>query len=153
MDSEIQNACMRFVKIERTNTGYSLDPTGYMDRLPELAPQLPPGAARFVTDSDHYDFVGDRCVKDLKLVSMGLSPKNDQLAITARFEWNQIAPVGLTITYQEVTQLNVASHHFGPVQLDETLPHERGCRHEIQLIGGSIVVVWAEFDAVWEPAP
>ncbi|WP_409495883.1 hypothetical protein [Amycolatopsis sp. cmx-11-12] len=139
---------MEYVKIVPEPTGFFLDPAAYLERLPDLAAELPPGAARFATDPDHYSFFGDRCIKDLHLVAVDFARENRELAVTARFSWHEGTPVVLTITYRRVEDLRLESGE-GPVQLDETLPHERGCRHEIQLIGGSIVVVCADFEAVW----
>ncbi|WP_340684072.1 hypothetical protein LCL61_37215 [Amycolatopsis coloradensis] len=139
---------MDYVKIVQEENGFFLDPSEYLERLPRLAADLPPGAAAFATDPDHYSFVGDRCIKDLYLTSIGFSRENRQLTVTARLAWREGMPTVLTITYRQVTELNVDSGE-GPVQLDETLPHERGCRHEIQLIGGSVVVVCADYAAVW----
>lgn len=57
---------MRFVKITRTGSGFSLDPTEYLDRIRAIAEQLPSEASAFARDPEHYNFYGTRCVKDLK---------------------------------------------------------------------------------------
>jgi len=57
---------MELVKIEKTSTGFSIDPNPYLDVLAELRGELPPGAWSFVSDSGHYDFYSERCVKDLR---------------------------------------------------------------------------------------
>ncbi|MEV5843613.1 hypothetical protein AB0M32_16790 [Streptomyces sp. NPDC051985] len=44
-----------------------LDPARYLDHLPSISGDLPPGARAFATDADHYDFRSRRCVKDLML--------------------------------------------------------------------------------------
>jgi hypothetical protein len=36
--------------------------------------------------------------------------------------------------------------------LDEILPHEHGCSHEIKMINGLITVVCADLTATWIPA-
>ncbi|MFJ3926323.1 hypothetical protein [Streptomyces sp. NPDC090022] len=44
-----------------------LDPGRYLEHLPSISGDLPPGARSFATDTDHYNFHGRRCVKDLTL--------------------------------------------------------------------------------------
>jgi hypothetical protein len=43
-----------------------LDPDAYLRQLPSFVDSLPEGARRFATDPGHYDFFGQRCIKDLK---------------------------------------------------------------------------------------
>jgi hypothetical protein len=43
-------------------------PEASLRQLPSLGKSLPEGARRSATDPDHYDFFGQRCVKDLKPV-------------------------------------------------------------------------------------
>src|SRR5436853_1784915 len=56
---------MRYVQIHRGRDGNTLDPSAYLDVLPELAEQLPTGARAFASDPQHYDFFARRCVKNL----------------------------------------------------------------------------------------
>ena len=44
------------------------------------------------------------------------------------------------------------TRRLSDVQLDETLPHEHGCTHEIKMIKGLIAVVCADLTAKWVPA-
>ncbi|WP_147143898.1 hypothetical protein [Stackebrandtia albiflava] len=63
----------------------------------------------------------------------------------------------MTIRYTGVVEYTAAaygtewwgSRRPGPVQLDEVLPHEAGCRHDIALIGGRVRVVAADLRAEW----
>lgn len=41
------------------------DPRPYLDRLPDIAAGLPPGARAFATDPAYYDPEAKRCVRDL----------------------------------------------------------------------------------------
>ncbi|MBB4676817.1 hypothetical protein [Crossiella cryophila] len=122
----------------------------YLDVLPTLADQLPPGARAFATDPDHYDFHGKRCVKDLKPVET--RTEGDQLVLELRHNcWKHDAD--LVLRYTGVTEYTVDPPGELPseVRLDELLPHEQGVRHEFVCVGGSIVVVAADVTAAWTP--
>ncbi|WP_275290806.1 hypothetical protein [Amycolatopsis sp. La24] len=41
---------------------------------------------------------------------------------------------------------------FGAVTLDEILPHEHGCSHEIGFLAGSLTVVSRDLTAAWTEA-
>ncbi|MBN1171972.1 MAG: hypothetical protein JXA67_07340 [Micromonosporaceae bacterium] len=69
---------------------------------------------------------------------------------------------GLVIRYRGVTGLAVdaspvmgvecpppAVRSLGSLQIDEILPHEQGCSHEILMTGGTIRVVCADLEAEW----
>lgn len=156
---------MKFVKVEDTGTGFSLDPNPYLDHLEAVADTLPPGARAYATDTDHYDFYSERCVKDLKLVSFNVTDSAGSVSVDALFEFNEVAPERLRIRYTDVVDLRIGAspglefqyppvlgtRRLGDVQLDEVLPHEFGCSHEIQMISGSIAVVCADLTAGWEP--
>jgi hypothetical protein len=77
---------MRYGTVERTRYGFSVDPWTYLDVLPSLVDALPGGARAFATDPGHYDFHGQRCVKDLKPVRLSLGDGNrpDQLTFELR---------------------------------------------------------------------
>ncbi|TCM51427.1 hypothetical protein EV648_101263 [Kribbella sp. VKM Ac-2568] len=57
---------MKYVKVEFTRDGTYSDPRIYLRQLPTLATSLPAGARAFATDPEHYNYYGQRCVKDLK---------------------------------------------------------------------------------------
>ncbi|MEC3919225.1 hypothetical protein [Nocardia sp. CDC160] len=95
--------------------------------------------------------MGDRCVKDLKLVKLEFVREAVKSTLVAWFEWNDKAPEALRVVYRQVESVEIEMAPAGPVQLDEIEPHDRGCRHEIQLIGGSIVAVCAHLEAKWIP--
>jgi hypothetical protein len=156
---------MHFIKVERRDEsrGYFLSATEYREQLPELQAELPPGAWAFASNSDHYDFYSERCIKDLKLLSLSVSDESDGTSIVTRFSFNSVAPEHLLIRYTGVSALFVGAdaadvadgpdsglvRHLGPIQLDEILPHKYGCEHEIKLIGGTIRVVCADLNASW----
>lgn len=163
---------MRLVKIEKTSTGFALDPNAYLDKLPDLRAQLPPGAWAFASDPEHYDHHSERCVKDLKLVALAADVDGDadDGALRVRFAFNDVAPEQLTIRYEDASSVLIHSdadarmkaygaerkglmHRLGPVQLDEVMPHPDGCEHEIKLIGGTIRIVCADLVASWISRP
>ncbi|MEJ3743376.1 hypothetical protein WEI85_08825 [Actinomycetes bacterium KLBMP 9797] len=138
---------MKYIKIEQTELGFSLDPTAYLDRLEAIAAQLPPGAAAFAREPGHYAF-GDRCPKDLKLDRASLVGTALELSFVG-----YTPEPRLVIRYDGVVSFTAAADEgeddLGRVQLDEILPHDRGCRHEIKLIAGTVAVVCADLTAKW----
>lgn len=64
----------------------------------------------------------------------------------------------LSIRYVSVSSLSLEAVHqsdwatFGPVTLDEILPHEHGCSHEIGFLDGSLTVVSRDLAATWTEA-
>lgn len=154
---------MRLVKIEQTATGYLLDPNAYLDWLEESAASLPVGAREFASDPGHYDISSLRCVKDLKLDQISLSDEPDLVTVEAVFKASTFnRSRGLVLTYVDVVVLSVdvtspprrenvwpGTRRLGDLQLDEILPHEKGCSHEIQMTGGSIRTVSSDLHAEW----
>jgi hypothetical protein len=65
---------------------------------------------------------------------------------------------GLTIEYSGVSRIEVVRRREidwmaqDTVMLDEILPHEDGCRHEIALADSTIVVYSTDLRATWGPA-
>ncbi|MEY9211656.1 hypothetical protein NI17_009350 [Thermobifida halotolerans] len=151
---------MKYVHVEplQDQYGYHLDPQNYLQVLPQLSGDLPPGAAAFAADPDHYNFRGYRCVKDLELGKATLV--DDQGQITLEFiltpnEWKHES--GLCIRYSDVQSFRTDAEEsdgtlprLGALQLDEVLPHPSGTSHEISFTCGSILVVAADLVATWE---
>jgi hypothetical protein len=137
--------------------GYHLDPQAYLQALPRLSGDLPPGVAEFATDPDHYNFRGSRCVKDLELGKATLVDSEEGISlelVLAPNEWKHES--GLCIRYSDVQSFrtNVEESdgtlpRLGALQLDEVLPHPSGVSHEISFTCGSILVVAADLVAVW----
>lgn len=155
---------MKYVKIDVVEgSGYLLDPEAYLAALPGLAPDLPPGAREFALDAGHYDFFGPRCVKDLKVGRITMTDGEDRLSVELLFAPNQFKhEQELLVRYTDVTAFSVdvtagprsknvwpGTRRLGDLQLDEILPHDNGCSHEIQLTGGTIRVVAADLTAHW----
>ncbi|MBB5137232.1 hypothetical protein HNP84_006984 [Thermocatellispora tengchongensis] len=154
---------MQFIKIENIHGGFSLNPEPYLDILPSLQASLPEGAARFASDPDHYNFFGSRCIKDLQLGSISLSDKVGLLAVVivlapSQFKHEQ----ALEISYSDVVQFDVSAKEWrgvgeiwpetrrlGDVQLDEILPHEHGCSHELQCTRGCLRIIARDLSATW----
>jgi len=157
---------MRYVKIDSIvedgrHKGYSLDADPYLAVLPEILQYLPSGARAFASDRDHYNFFGRKCVKDLKLSRTLLIDARNHLSATFEFEPYQFKhDLGLVIYYDGVIEMSVSAteseeatlpgaKRLGYLQLDETLPHERGFSHEIQFTGGSLWIVARELSFEW----
>ncbi|MEV0675014.1 hypothetical protein AB0I60_00685 [Actinosynnema sp. NPDC050436] len=150
---------MEHVRVEATGTGNFLDPSAYLRLLPTLVGALPPGARAFATDPDHYDFSSGRCVKDLAPGTLlrGTTAGEDWLHLGFRHNcWKHEEDLG--IRYVGVTALSLDAEpgsdwtRFGGVTLDEVLPHDHGCRHEIGFLGGSLTVVSRDLVATWTEA-
>ncbi|MFF8601407.1 hypothetical protein ACF065_22720 [Streptomyces sp. NPDC015232] len=134
-----------------------LDPTPYLERLPAIADDLPPGARAFATDADHYAFGSGRCVKDLTIRAVrGVG--GEEVEVEFRHNcWKH--EEDLLIRYSGVTDFVIGSDTgedrgagLGTVVLDEILPHADGCRHEIACWETSLTVVCRDLRATWVEA-
>jgi hypothetical protein len=158
---------MRFVKVTSVaepSPSNILDPEPYLCKLPELQDQLPAGARAFATDPDHYDFASVRCVKDLRFEHLLMRESgNAELGIEIALAPNQFKhSTGLVIRYEGVVSFAVDvdpipesrriwpdSRRLGDLQLDEVLPHESGCTHEVKMTGGIVIVICRDLIAEW----
>ncbi|MBS2552797.1 hypothetical protein KGQ19_38680 [Catenulispora sp. NL8] len=136
----------------------SLSPQAYLAALPELAPNLPPGARAFATDPTHYDFYDRRCVKDLNLGPITHKIGSEAVDLEIRLtssglkhdEW-------LVLRYSDVSSLTLevappdpeGGARFQSLALDEVLPHPDGCSHEIAFWDSSVRVVCRDLTAEW----
>ncbi|MFD0275613.1 hypothetical protein ACFVHB_17150 [Kitasatospora sp. NPDC127111] len=135
-----------------------ISPTRYLRQLPELAGSLPPGARAFATDPDHYAFGSMRCTKDLTLHQLG--PIEDEpVDLEAHFRHNCWKhDEDLVIRYQGVVDVRIETPRgadradLDTVILDEILPHEHGCSHEIAFRPGTLIVTCRDLIATWVDA-
>lgn len=146
---------MEYVKISSDRAGNRLDPRPYLEVLPELAPRLPRGACAFATDPDHYDFAGGRCVKDLSLERATFIEDGDCMELGFRHNcWKH--EEDLTIRYRGITRyestVSAGRGAWSVLVLDEVLPHPDGCRHEIALMSGFIILTCKDLTAAWTEA-
>jgi len=137
----------------------------YLSKLPGLVPALPPGAGEFAADKDHYDFSSSRCIKDLKISGINVTDDLTAIEMSLRHNcWKH--DEDLVICYQDVRELTIEFTYndatpwtmlgkvgrLGEVRLDEILPHEYGCSHEIACWPGTLKVVARDLTATWIPA-
>ncbi|MEV4312356.1 hypothetical protein [Actinocrispum sp. NPDC049592] len=145
---------MRYVKVTPGDSAVDVDE--YLERLPSLAGDLPDGARVFATDPGHYDYVGKRCVKDLKLRGV-LFNDSEQPSIDLDFQHNCWKHEDdLTIHYTGVTAfaVDMASGEswrqwHGGVVVDEVVPAAGGCTHELVFLNGSMTITARDLTAVW----
>ncbi|OPC81583.1 hypothetical protein B4N89_12065 [Embleya scabrispora] len=151
---------MKFIEIEWRDDirGFWLDPRSYLGELPKMSSQLPQGARGFATDPGHYDFSSPRCVKDLGFETL-VTPSDSRQGLEILFSPNPWKhEEALRIRYDGVESLSVdweSQAAGGGVKdsllLDEILPADAGCRHEIALTGATILIACADLTASWEP--
>lgn len=143
---------MELVVVEWQDGALMHDPFPYLDKLPELSPRLPAGARAFAADPDHYDFAGPRCVKDLEFGGLTLTPNGLELRLDPN-PWKHSER--LVIRYAGVAGVRAdADQEAGlySLRLDEIMPHEQGCGHELVFLTGTVRVVCSDLEAIWEPA-
>lgn len=150
---------MKYVRIPSTSAekDTAIDPGPYLEMLAQLTASLPTGARAFASDPGHYDFFGQRCVKDLKLHDVTFG---EQTAIVIMFQHNCWKhEEDLTIRYTGVHRVTVSLgmqsnwRRLHPeVILDEVLPHSHGCSHEIAMHGGTIHIICRDLTATWTAA-
>jgi hypothetical protein len=162
---------MKYISIEErrfgTIPGTYLDPTAYVAHLAELQGELPPGAWKFATDPEHYDFYSRHCIKDLKLSSIAMARTSQKEFITISFAPSKFKhEQALTVAYSGVASFKIEMtsgrcleyesdgtgldwSQLSDVLLDEILPVGQGCSHEVALVGGSIFVVSQDLSASW----
>ncbi|MEV3910899.1 hypothetical protein [Streptomyces canus] len=148
---------MKYAVVEQQGQGtYWHDPSPYIAKLSEILPKLPPGARTFASHPEHYDFSAPRCVKDLRPQELP-SAADDLGHYELRFAWSGGESDVLTIRYRGVSSVQITSDDGGPVELsdynsvrlDEVLPHEAGCSHELRLTTGTVRVECADLTASW----
>jgi hypothetical protein len=154
---------MEYIKIDWNDRhrGYDLNPNAYLDLLADHTLQLPPGASAFARDPAHYDFTSGRCVKDLILDGISMPLDNERASAEIRFLPNPFKHAeGLRLTYHGVWEFSMERHGLLPesagrdsLLLDELLPQEEGCRHELQTRELSIVIACTDVTAQWITDP
>ncbi|MGW6269269.1 hypothetical protein [Streptomyces sp. NPDC055060] len=151
---------MKYVKVDwdPEHHGFRVDARDYLAVLPELRDSLPEGARAFASDVGHYDFTGERCVKDLELADISLPTSTMGGSGTAEIafrpnQWKHAT--GLRIVYTGVTHFSVDYEssidwmEAITVLLDETRPAEEGIVHEIELTDATITVRCEDLTATW----
>ncbi|QES40284.1 hypothetical protein DEJ49_04175 [Streptomyces venezuelae] len=155
---------MKYVKVDWNAElhGFRTDARDYLAALPDFRDELPEGARAFASEAGHYDYSSERCIKDLELSDICLptatmgGPGTASISFRSN-QWKHT--VGLRIEYTGVTHFSVdyeASIDWMEaitVLLDETLPHEDGIVHEIELTDATIKVRCADLKAVWGETP
>jgi hypothetical protein len=149
---------MKFVKVDWDPgfSGFNIDPSAYKEELEYLLDQLPAGARKFASDPGHYSFSDSRCVKDLQLAKVRTPiRKSDTLEI--QFSPNQWKhDHGLEIKYFAVTRFEFHLKRQADwmcdeaVLMDEVLPCDGGCSHEIELSDSRIYIESEDMVATWK---
>lgn len=130
-----------------------LDPSRYLEQLPSICGDLPPGARAFATDTDHYDFRSSRCVKDLTLRAVRGADGEEMEVEFQHNCWKHSHD--LLIRYAGVSSFIIdpveedQGTDLGAVMLDEILPYRGGCSHEIACWGGTLTIVCRDLQAIW----
>jgi len=143
---------MRYVQV-----GEVLDPQPYLDALPGLKDQLPPGAHRFAADPDHYDFWGRRCVHDLELgrITLADEPGGPVEVELVANPWKHDADLILRYSgfrSSSITNDGRALGHraLGDLMLDELVPADGGgVRHTMAFETGTVEIVADDVTHEW----
>jgi hypothetical protein len=153
---------MRYVELNATvnNVSGVISAQAYLELLPQLVRRLPTGARAFATNPQHYDFYSRRCVKDLTIDNLSFQRDDGQQTIEITFGHNCWKhEENLVITYSGVSSYELRPEdgtsdwtNLGQVILDEVLPHNHGCSHEIACRAGTLTIVSTDFAASWIPA-
>ncbi|MFJ8013812.1 hypothetical protein [Streptomyces sp. NPDC096339] len=151
---------MQYINLDAQvgNLSGVISPARYLERLPSLADALPVGARGFATASEHYDFSSKRCVKDLEVQCIrNVGADDQQMEIQFRHNcWKH--DEDLVIRYAGVSGFDAGGVEdndwagLGTVILDEILPHQNGCSHEIAFWNGSLTIVCRDLVASWTEA-
>jgi hypothetical protein len=151
---------MQYINLDAQvgNLSGVISPARYLERLPSLADDLPVGARGFATAPEHYDFYSKRCVKDLEVQYIRTVRADDQqMEIQFRHNcWKH--DEDLVIRYAGVSRFDAAGIEdndwadLGTVILDEVLPDQNGCSHEIAFGNGSLIIVCRDLVATWTEA-
>lgn len=158
---------MKYVVVEWQDDdefpAYYLDPAPYLEKLSDLADELPAGAREFAMDPAHYRFGDPRCVKNLKLVEVRLSDGPQPAAVLRLSPNPWMHAQRLVIEYRGVRSFAVEvepddeeeEHAQGldRLLLDEILPSRGGCSHEIRFTGGGLNISCEDLRARWEQLP
>ncbi|MFD4131235.1 hypothetical protein [Streptomyces goshikiensis] len=148
---------MKFVKADwdAEMHGFDLDPSAYLAELQNMRDELPAGAWAFASDAEHYSMRSSRCVKDLELAAISV-PTDKRGVLTLEFSANQWKhESGLLIRYSGVSHFSIDYDQSidwmqaDAVLLDEILPRQDGCLHEIALTDASITVHCRDLEAIW----
>jgi hypothetical protein len=115
------------------------------------------GARSFAEDPEHYDFYGPRCVKDLTVDGMTYRDTEEEVSLSIHFRPNQFKHSHpLVVCYSGVLSFTIevgarqpVGTRLGSAILDEILPHDHGCSHEIAFHSGTIKVICADLTAIW----
>ncbi|MGW7466678.1 hypothetical protein ACWGJT_18725 [Streptomyces xantholiticus] len=148
---------MKYAVVEQQGQGTVWhDPSPYVSKLPELLPALPSGARAFASHPEHYDFSAPRCIKDLR--PQALPAAADPLGqYELHFAWSGCEEDALTIRYTGVKSVQITADDGGPIELsdfnsvrlDEVLPDDAGCSHELKLTTATVRIVCADLRAEW----
>ncbi|WP_062651590.1 hypothetical protein [Streptomyces maremycinicus] len=148
---------MKYINLDAQvgNVRGVISPARYLERLPSLTDDLPVGARSFATAPEHYDFSSRRCVKDLQVQDIrNVGADGRQVEIQFRHNcWKH--DEDMVIRYAGVSSFDAGSvgendwAGFGTVILDEVLPHQHGCSHEIAFWNGSLTIVCRDLAATW----
>lgn len=150
---------MRYVEVHWDDElpGFQCLADPYLEVLPSL--ELPPGALGFVTDPAHYDLDSGRGIKNLEPEQILLA-SDDPQATVFRYrgnDWTHEASLEIAylsvvdVRFETTTVTNAGPPGLGAVLLDEILPHDVGCTHELALTKGRILVTCADLVATWRP--
>lgn len=148
---------MRYVTVEPTGVGYSIDTRPWLAWLDEHVDELPPGAQAVARDPEHRNIWHQWSPRLAKFESLTSRHTEDGAAVTLVLSaFGQAADrPRYVVRYEGVTRIevegNLGEREPASLLAYEVVAHPDGVEHGLDLIGGTITVVARDLTAGWFP--
>lgn len=148
---------MRYVTVESTEDGFSIDTRPWLAWLDAHVDELPPGAQAVARDPEHRDIWHAWSPRLTKFESLTSRHTDDGAAATLVMSafGQAVDRPRYVVRYEGVSRIEVDGNlgERGPASLlaYEVVAHPDGVEHGLDLIGGTITVVARDLTAGWFP--
>ena len=135
-----------------------IDLTNYNEYLSSIRTALPPGALKFASDENHYNFYSCYCIHDLKFGSLIIN-ESDKLNVTLMLKGNTLKhEKDLVLQYNVCSSLSISfergflGNKLSDVVIDEisTESDTANVVHEIKFVNGTLLVSCGDLEAIWK---
>lgn len=148
---------MRYVTVEPTDVGFSIDTEPWLAWLDEHVDELPPGARTVALDPEHRNIWHQWSPRLAKFESLASRHTEEGAAATLVMSavGHAVDRPRYVVRYEGVTRIEVEGNlgEHGPASLMayEIVAHADGVEHGLDLLGGTITVVARDLTAGWFP--